>query len=79
MVSSPAYAQHPDHTITVTPHEGRVTVRFGGEVVAETERALVLKEAIAFADEQCEFAGGTRTPFDVLHGAEHLGEKLPIL
>ena len=57
MVSSPAYAKHPDHTIAVTPYGGRVTVRFGGVVVAETERALVLKEAdypaafyIPFAD-----------------------------
>lgn len=57
MVSSPAYAEHPDHTITVMPHDGRVTVRFGGVVVAETDRALVLREAdyppafyIPFAD-----------------------------
>ena len=42
---SEAYARHPDHTITVAPHEGRVVVRFGGVVVAESERALALREA----------------------------------
>ena len=45
MVASPAYARHPDHTIDVVPHEGCVTVRFGGAVVAETDRALELHEA----------------------------------
>ena len=45
MTLSPAYAEHPDHTICVEPHSGRVVVRFGGAVVADTERALVLREA----------------------------------
>lgn len=45
MVSSPAYAAHPGHTITVTPHDGEVTVRFNGAVVARTVRALRLQEA----------------------------------
>ncbi|MCO6416676.1 DUF427 domain-containing protein [Siccirubricoccus sp. KC 17139] len=35
----------PDHPIAITPHTGRVVVRFGGEVIAETSRALSLKEA----------------------------------
>ncbi|WP_149537009.1 DUF427 domain-containing protein [Siccirubricoccus phaeus] len=35
----------PDHPITIAPHAGKVTVRFGGEVIAETSRALELKEA----------------------------------
>ncbi len=35
----------PDHPITVTPHEGRVTVTFNGTIVAETLNALVLREA----------------------------------
>jgi uncharacterized protein (DUF427 family) len=35
----------PDHPITVSPHHGRVVVRFQGAVVADTERALELKEA----------------------------------
>lgn len=57
MVSSPAFAAHPGHTIAVTPHDGAVTVRFNGVVVARTTRALRLKEAayppvlyIPFAD-----------------------------
>ncbi len=32
------------HHITITPHEGRVRVLFGGAVVAETTRALGLSE-----------------------------------
>ncbi len=35
----------PDHPITVTPTEGTVTVRVGGQVIAETSRALTLQEA----------------------------------
>ena len=35
----------PDHPITITPHQGRVRVRVGGEVVADTTRALELREA----------------------------------
>ncbi len=35
----------PDHPITVTPNPKRVRVRFGGHVVADTTRALSLKEA----------------------------------
>jgi uncharacterized protein (DUF427 family) len=35
----------PDHPITITPHQRRVRVTFGGRVVAETARALSLKEA----------------------------------
>lgn len=35
----------PDHPITVGPASGRVTVRAGSEVVAETGRALELREA----------------------------------
>lgn len=45
MASSPAFAANPGHTITVAPHDGHVTVRFNGTVVAETDRALSLKEA----------------------------------
>jgi uncharacterized protein (DUF427 family) len=33
------------HPITVGPNPGRVTVRLGGETIAETTRALVLQEA----------------------------------
>lgn len=35
----------PSHPIVITPHPGRVRVIAGGEPVAETERALILREA----------------------------------
>jgi uncharacterized protein (DUF427 family) len=35
----------PDHPITIAPASTTVTVRFGGRVIAETDRALVLQEA----------------------------------
>jgi uncharacterized protein (DUF427 family) len=35
----------PDHPITVTPFDGRVTVSVGGTVVADTTRALTLQES----------------------------------
>lgn len=35
----------PDHPITVQPNPSRVTVRAGGRVVADTTRALTLREA----------------------------------
>jgi uncharacterized protein (DUF427 family) len=35
----------PDHPITVTPHDGRVTVRVAGTLVADTTAALSLQEA----------------------------------
>jgi uncharacterized protein (DUF427 family) len=35
----------PDHPITITPFPRHVTVRFGGEVIVETDRALELTEA----------------------------------
>lgn len=35
----------PDHPIAIAPTKGRVVVRFAGEVVAESDRALTLKEA----------------------------------
>ncbi len=34
-----------DHPITVTPNASRIKVTFGGKVVADTTRALTLKEA----------------------------------
>lgn len=34
-----------DHPITVTPTEGRVQVKFGGQVIADTTRAVTLQEA----------------------------------
>lgn len=35
----------PDHPITVTHHDERVRVSFAGRVIADSEHALVLKEA----------------------------------
>ncbi len=45
MVQSTAYATNPNHKITVSPFAGRVVVTFKGAVVADTIRALSLKEA----------------------------------
>lgn len=35
----------PDHPITIEPNPNRVVVRLGGHTVADTRRALTLKEA----------------------------------
>ena len=35
----------PDHPITIVPADARVRVSFAGKVIADTIRALVLKEA----------------------------------
>jgi uncharacterized protein (DUF427 family) len=35
----------PDHPITIEPNPGRVVVRFGGRTIADTTRALTLREA----------------------------------
>lgn len=45
MLTSTAYAANPAHKITVTPFQGRVVVSFKGTVVADTVKALSLKEA----------------------------------
>lgn len=34
-----------DHPITITPTQGRVQVRFGGQVIADSTRAVTLREA----------------------------------
>jgi uncharacterized protein (DUF427 family) len=48
-MSSPATKEvripGPAHPITITPNANRVTVTFGGRTVADTRRALTLKEA----------------------------------
>ncbi len=44
MVSSPAFAANPGHTITVSPSANRLRVTFRGTDVADTVRALVMKE-----------------------------------
>lgn len=35
----------PDHPITITPTSQRLRVRFAGHVIADTTRALTMKEA----------------------------------
>jgi uncharacterized protein (DUF427 family) len=43
--SGPGYAKNPDHTVVVTPYKGHVVVEAHGVVLADTEHALLLKEA----------------------------------
>ena len=45
MTDKPVKIPGPDHPITVTPAASRVVVRVGDRVVADTTRALSLKEA----------------------------------
>jgi len=45
MSSRPVRIPGPDHPITVTPTEGRVVVRDGDRVIADTRNALTLKES----------------------------------
>jgi uncharacterized protein (DUF427 family) len=44
-VAAPGFAHNPDHTITVTPFDGVVTVSFSSAVIAASQNAKVLKEA----------------------------------
>jgi uncharacterized protein (DUF427 family) len=43
--AKPVKTPGPDHPITVEPNPRRVVVTFGGRVVADTRRALTLREA----------------------------------
>ena len=45
MADKPVRIPGPDHPITVTPAPGRVVVKLGGRVIADSRRALVLQEA----------------------------------
>ena len=45
MARSPAYQQHPEHRIDVEPHRLRVRVGFAGETIADSERALRVRES----------------------------------
>lgn len=67
---SPGLKRDPAHIITIAPHAGAVTVKFGEVVIASTRKALTLKEAtyppvlyIPFADIYFEhlIASGTTT------------------
>lgn len=41
----PVLTPGPSHPITVTPHDGRVTVSIGGRTLVDTTSALVLQES----------------------------------
>jgi uncharacterized protein (DUF427 family) len=45
MSGKPVKIPGPDHPITITPASGRVVVKLGGRVIADTRRALILQEA----------------------------------
>jgi uncharacterized protein (DUF427 family) len=45
MNDKPMKVPGPDHPITVTPGPAHVVVRAGGQVIADTRAALVLREA----------------------------------
>ena len=45
MTDKPVRIPGPDHPITITAHHGRVIIRLGGQVIADTKKALTLKEA----------------------------------
>ena len=45
MADKPVRIPGPDHPITIEPSKSRIVVRAGGKVVADTTRALSLKEA----------------------------------
>ncbi|HEX7052659.1 MAG TPA: DUF427 domain-containing protein [Burkholderiales bacterium] len=41
---APGFKERPDHRIDVTPAAKRVRASFGGELIAETDEALAMKE-----------------------------------
>jgi uncharacterized protein (DUF427 family) len=44
-MTKPVKIPGPDHPITIAPNPKRVTVKVGGRVIADTRRALSLREA----------------------------------
>ena len=44
-MAKPVRLPGPDHPITIEPHDARVVVTAGGQVVADTRHALALREA----------------------------------
>jgi len=44
-MNKPVRVPGPDHPMIVTPTKGRVVVKAGGRVIADTRRALTLQEA----------------------------------
>ena len=46
MASSPAYAKHPDHRVSVEPNAGsRIRVEMAGRMIAESEDTLRVLES----------------------------------
>lgn len=45
MTSKPIKVPGPDHPITVEPNEARIVVSIAGQVIADTQAALTLREA----------------------------------
>lgn len=45
MARSTAYDAHPQHTVEIAPCPGRVRVEWAGETVADSRRALRVREA----------------------------------
>ena len=45
MVTSPAYAKHPDHSLSLRQYEGLIEVWFHGEKIASSRHALEMSEA----------------------------------
>lgn len=45
MARSDAYDKHPEHTVVVEPHPARIRVAFAGETIADSRRALRVREA----------------------------------
>lgn len=43
-MKAPGYRKHPDHRITTKPAGARVQVRFNGEVIADSQDAILLEE-----------------------------------
>lgn len=41
---APGYAKKPDHVVAVAPFKGRVSVNLGGERIADTRHALLMRE-----------------------------------
>ncbi len=44
MTRSRAWDAHPEHVITVEPHPGTVSARFGDILLAESSKAVILRE-----------------------------------
>lgn len=41
---APGYQKKPDHVVAIRPFAGRVTVKLGGETIAESRNALLVEE-----------------------------------